>query len=344
MTMRAATLIASGLAITIGFHAQAATDLDKSIAKCAVLSGDLDRLQCFDEVAKSFGLSGRRQMSTSVAGTGSWQVRHDINPVDDSERVVMSLTAKSGTNRWGNPVLFVARCQSDKTEAYIVWDDYLGDDSSSVYREWKYVTIRIGDQKAKKQQWDTSTDGLATFAPDWAGDLLKEMATANTFLAQTTPHSESPVTAIFDTSGMAAGLQLLAKTCNWSSTESQTIVPKQDELSDLMRDIEELDRQRLSIGEVDALRRHLGRCWTLPIGVEGLEDMVVQLRIQVRPDRTVQAVTIQDPARQTLAFRAVAESARRAVENCSPLDLPPDKYDVWRDIIMNFYPEDAIRG
>jgi hypothetical protein len=73
---------------------------------------------------------------------------------------------------------------------------------------------------------------------------------------------------------------------------------------------------------------------------------VVQLRIQVRPNRTVYGVTIEDQGRlnRDTKFRAVAESARRAVEGCSPLSLPPDKYALWRDIIMNFYPEDAISG
>jgi hypothetical protein len=108
----------------------------------------------------------------------------------------------------------------------------------------------------------------------------------------------------------------------------------------------ELGEARLSIGEVDALRRQIGRCWTLPVGIDGVEDMVVQLRIQLRPDRTVQMVTIHDQGRlsRDTRFRAVAESARRAVDKCSPLNLPPDKYAVWREIDMKFYPEDAISG
>ena len=74
--------------------------------------------------------------------------------------------------------------------------------------------------------------------------------------------------------------------------------------------------------------------------------MVVQLRIQMRPDGTVQSVTIEDQARLAgdPLFRAVAESARRAVDKCSPLNLPPGKYAVWRDLRLNFYPEDAISG
>jgi hypothetical protein len=108
----------------------------------------------------------------------------------------------------------------------------------------------------------------------------------------------------------------------------------------------ELGAAPLSIGERDALRRQIGACWTLPAGIDGVEDMVVQLRIQVRPDRTVQMVTIHDQGRlsRDTRFRAVAESARRAVDRCSPLNLPPDKYAVWREINMKFYPEDAISG
>ena len=148
---------------------------------------------------------------------------------------------------------------------------------------------------------------------------------------------------------------------------------QQDEFAALLRSVEEMDRRRegevategtgrsrdgagrartelgearLSIGEIDALRRQIGRCWTLPVGIDGIEDMMVQLRIQVRPDRTVQGVAIQDQARlgRDARFRAVAESARRAVDKCSPLNLPPDKYAVWREIDMKFYPEDAISG
>src|SRR5690606_35185981 len=103
---------------------------------------------------------------------------------------------------------------------------------------------------------------------------------------------------------------------------------------------------RLTFSEIDALRRQIGRCWTLPVGADRIDGMVVRLRIQVRPDRMVQQVTIQDDGRMASdpTFRAVAESARRAVDRCSPLQLPPDKYAIWRDIVMSFYPEDAISG
>jgi hypothetical protein len=149
--------------------------------------------------------------------------------------------------------------------------------------------------------------------------------------------------------------------------------PKEDSFAALLKSVEQLDRRdqgeveqsgtgqrrsdqgearnsfgegRLTSSEVDALRRQIGRCWTLPVGADRIQGMVVRLRIQVRPDRTVQQVSIQDGARmaEDPTFRAVAESARRAVDRCSPLQLPPGKYTIWRDIVMSFYPEDAISG
>jgi hypothetical protein len=148
--------------------------------------------------------------------------------------------------------------------------------------------------------------------------------------------------------------------------------PKEDSFAALLKSVEQLDRRdqsdveqsgtgriqsdqgqvrsnlgegRLSFGEIDALRRQIGRCWTLPVSADRIAGMVVRLRIQVRPDRTVQQVSIQDGGRMAdPTFRAVAESARRAVDRCSPLQLPPDKYGLWRDIVMSFYPEDAVSG
>ena len=112
-----------------------------------------ERLECFDEAASRFDLAGPRALPSTIKGMGSWRVTHDTNPIDDSERVAISLAAKSGTNSGGHSVTFVVKCQSNKTEAYIDWGDYLGDDGYSADPEWtyKYVTIRIGQQKSKKQ-------------------------------------------------------------------------------------------------------------------------------------------------------------------------------------------------
>jgi hypothetical protein len=149
-------------------------------------------------------------------GLGKWQVSRTTNPLDDTPQVTLFNESVSGWSRMGEPVIFVARCKSNTTEAYAIWHDYVGDDSSSPYEDYKYVTVRLGDAKSEHQRWDVSTDKQATFAPSWAGNLLKQMVTVDQMVLQLTPYGESPITAIFDTHGLREPLKELSSTCGWS--------------------------------------------------------------------------------------------------------------------------------
>jgi hypothetical protein len=103
----------------------------------------------------------------------------------------------------------------------------------------------------------------------------------------------------------------------------------------------------LSASEVDGLRRQISGCWNLQgLNPNQMRGMVVRLNIVVRPDRSVQSVTTIDQARKRSDpfFGLVAERAEIAVKTCGQLNLPPDKYDLWKEMIMSFRPEDAIRG
>lgn len=204
-------------AFLVTLTASASAVDNASIAKCAIVDGDLARLSCFDDLARDAGLDGPKPMPVpdKSATAGKWSVDRDKNPIDDTERVVLRLTADSGVSRWNDEISFIARCRSNETEAYIVWNDYLGNDGDH-RNEFKNVTVRIGDDKATVERWTLSTDSKATFAPEWAGTLLQKMAASDRFIAQVTPYNESPVTAIFDTTGMAAALEPLMEVCKWS--------------------------------------------------------------------------------------------------------------------------------
>ena len=43
-------------------------------------------------------------------------------------------------------------------------------------------------------------------------------------------------------------------------------------------------------------------------------------------------------------FQAAAESAVRAVFECQPYAMPPQKYDQWRDMVLNFDPRQMYGG
>lgn len=102
---------------------------------------------------------------------------------------------------------------------------------------------------------------------------------------------------------------------------------------------------QLSASEVDMIREQIARCWNIPAGARDAKDLVVELRVQVGSDGMVQQATIVDQGRLADPFfRAAAESARRAFFNplCRPLRLPPDKYEIWKDMVVDFSPKDLL--
>lgn len=103
---------------------------------------------------------------------------------------------------------------------------------------------------------------------------------------------------------------------------------------------------QLSASEVDMVREQISRCWNVPAGARDAKDLVVEIRVVVNQDGTVQQATIVDQARlgSDPFFRAAAESARRAFFNpqCRPLRLPPEKYTIWKDLVVDFSPKDVL--
>lgn len=179
---------------------------DSLIAACAQLSGDLARLECYDTLAKEKNLDGPQLVATDTDGTGKWQVSASTNPVDDSKTVHAILIAESGTSKWGDRIYLIARCQSNETNVFIKWQDYLGSKAN--------VLTRVGSSKAVTSEWLLSTDSQSTFHPSPIG-FLKQIMASDNLVTQITPYNENPVTAIFDTAGVSNAIKDLRTTCNW---------------------------------------------------------------------------------------------------------------------------------
>lgn len=102
----------------------------------------------------------------------------------------------------------------------------------------------------------------------------------------------------------------------------------------------------LSISEIDLVRRQIEQCWNLPAGAKDAHKMTVEVRVVMNQDGTVREANLLEQAR-TLTdpfYRAMAESVIRAVLNprCQPFKLPPDRYDVWQTMVLNFDPRGIL--
>ena len=94
-----------------------------------------------------------------------------------------------------------------------------------------------------------------------------------------------------------------------------------------------------------AVNRQVSPCWSIPAGAKDAANMRVAIRIRMNPDGTLGAAPkVEDTQRmgRDTSFRVVAESALRALRTCAPFKLPYDQYDMWKDIIFTFDPEEAL--
>ena len=103
---------------------------------------------------------------------------------------------------------------------------------------------------------------------------------------------------------------------------------------------------QLTISEQDAVRRQLSGCWYVQAGAKYAEELIVEVRVEMNRDRTVNRAAILDQSRynRETHFRAAADAALRALRNpnCSPLKLPPDKYDQWKTFVIGFDPRNML--
>ncbi|MGI1662983.1 energy transducer TonB [Palleronia sp. KMU-117] len=99
----------------------------------------------------------------------------------------------------------------------------------------------------------------------------------------------------------------------------------------------------LTGSERDAFRISVQRCWVVDVGSEAASVTVV-VGVSLNPDGTVSDGSLrmlEGSGGSDGAIRTAFEAARRAILRCgaSGFDLPPEKYDQWRDIEMTFNPE-----
>lgn len=185
-----------------------AQPIEKEIAKCYQIEGELKRLDCYDVLARRHNLSPTTTVESKNKGVPSnWKLVTESNPIDDSKTVQLFTTSSGNKPRFGDFPVLTIRCMQNKTELYVDWDAYLGGSAT--------VTYRVGKEAAKTSEWQLSTDSKASFYPGSPLNLIRNMFTANTFTLQVTPYSENPITAIFDISHLESTIQPLRETCGW---------------------------------------------------------------------------------------------------------------------------------
>jgi colicin import membrane protein len=102
---------------------------------------------------------------------------------------------------------------------------------------------------------------------------------------------------------------------------------------------------QLSQSALDALRSRLAQLWNPPAAANNPQELVVQIRMQLKPDGTLAAPPMVVNSGHSPMFIAARDSAVRAVIRGQPFDmLKPEFYEQWKDVEITFDPREMIRG
>ncbi len=99
----------------------------------------------------------------------------------------------------------------------------------------------------------------------------------------------------------------------------------------------------LSTSERDAIASQIQQCWLVDIGMQGIEEIVVAVTVQYNPDGSVYRIDFNDPLQLAAdqRYRVLAERARAAVQECSPIRVSSD-YNNWKTITFRFNPKGML--
>ena len=109
-----------------------------------------------------------------------------------------------------------------------------------------------------------------------------------------------------------------------------------------------MNYSKLTLSEEDALKAQIFTCWSVPIGLPFSEDLLVRVKLNLKPDGTVEKLEMLDHAKMNTPgqekFRTLADSVRRAIQLCNPLKVPTSGYERWKNMILNFDARDMLGG
>ena len=151
--------------------------------------------------------------------------------------------------------------------------------------------------------------------------------------------SEFEKKEIFDPTNIAALIDKSKENLAETNIKSDKITQSQDK---------SLNDVGLTLSEEDALKAQIFGCWSIPLGLPYNENLMVRIKLKLKPDGTIIDSEILDHARMNKPgqnfYKVLAESALRAIQLCQPLRVPSTGYERWKDLQLNFDPTEMLKG
>jgi hypothetical protein len=166
--------------------------------------------------------------------------------------------------------------------------------------------------------------------------------------ADNAPTGQRPVTLLFKWSGdwklARMFLPLDALQNRQADTNASMSRLETQEETQSRRDVEAKARRDMEVkADLAALRSRLARLWTVPAGAKTAEELIVRVRFQLKPDRTLVGPPVVLTSATSALSKVSRDSAVRAIITGQPFDmLRPEHYAAWKDIEVTFDPREKL--
>lgn len=179
-----------------------AEDLAEKVSTCAKIADSLQRLTCFDVIAKEIpappGAAPAPSGGVAPEEKG-WKVKAAKNPLDDKMVVAAFLESDESNAR------LMVRCRAGQTEVGVGYKIFLGAGA-------KTVTLRLDSETARSETWTSSTDQKMLFAPKPFA-FAERLGASRTLVTQATPYRANPIVSTFILEGSAEVLKQIRGEC-----------------------------------------------------------------------------------------------------------------------------------
>ena len=110
--------------------------------------------------------------------------------------------------------------------------------------------------------------------------------------------------------------------------------------NDNSKDNKNLNNSVITLSEEDNLKAQISGCWSIPLGLPYNENLLVRIKLELKPDGTISKIEILDHDRMNQPgqgfYKVLVESVLRAIKLCEPLKVPADGYERWKELYLNF--------
>jgi hypothetical protein len=203
-TMRAILTIAcASVVFAAGAQAQ------EALKRCHQIKDDVERLKCYDGLDTSSSNATGKQAESKERADGTWEVRDEKSPLDDSPLVSASLPSSDGK------AYLLMRCKDRKTEvAVTIWGVLkCGTDVRVIYR--------VDQDQATDTPWNSHSSCSLAIAPSPI-PFIRALPDQGKVYFRIFDHHGAPHDALFNLGKISEVRSRLAEACDWDGAPKAT--------------------------------------------------------------------------------------------------------------------------